>query len=408
MKFTKEGALKVTYRYFLELGLLILFVKFFSLITSKLNMPKVLGALLAGVVLGPAILDIVHTSNFLNILSRISIVFIMFLAGMETRLKSFIAGTKKFAIIAVTGIVVPLLLGFLFSRLYTADWTESLIFGIVITSTSVSITIETLIELKKMKTNVGLAILGAGVIDDILGIIFLTFIMNSSNLTVQTFAFVSGKIFLFFLIAIACGFLVYAIFTLFGKLLKTDDVPIYATAYALLMAYLAECFGVSGIIGAYIAGLVMGTTDGAKKTKKQIDSMVTLFFSPIFFAGIGLNLHSLDFTFTTWIFIFGFAAITILSKIIGNGLGAKICGYKNKDALRIGIGMSTRGEVSLIMLEAALEMMLIQEESFSIVLIAILIANIISPILLEMSFEKPHNDNNDENKKIEEQKPQEA
>lgn len=378
----------MTYTYFLELGLIILFVKFFSLLTSKFHIPKVLGSLLVGIFLGPAVLDIVHTSSFLDILSKIAIIFIMFLAGMETRLKSFIAGTKKFAIIAIMGILFPLLFGFLFSRLYTNNFIENLIFGAVITSTSVSITIEALIELKKMKTNVGLAILGAGVVDDILGIILLTFVINSSSLTVGTFTIIVAKIFLFFLIAIAFGFLVYSIFSLLGRILQIDDIPVYSIAYALIMAYVAESFGVSGIIGSYIAGLVIGTTDGAKKANKHIDTMVELFFSPIFFASIGLNLHSLSFSFETWVFIFGFAAITILSKIIGNGLGAKICGYKKKDALRIGIGMSTRGEVALIMLEAAAELALIQEESFSIVLVAILLVNLVSPILLNMSFEK--------------------
>lgn len=378
----------MTYTYFLELGLIILFVKFFSLLTSKFHIPKVLGSLLVGIFLGPAILDIVHTSSFLDILSKIAIIFIMFLAGMETRLKSFIAGTKKFAIIAIMGIIFPLLFGFLFSRLYTNNFIENLIFGAVITSTSVSITIEALIELKKMKTNVGLAILGAGVVDDILGIILLTFVINSSSLTVGTFTIIVAKIFLFFLVAIAFGFLVYSIFSLLGRILQVDDIPVYSIAYALIMAYVAESFGVSGIIGSYIAGLVIGTTDGAKKAKKHIDTMVELFFSPIFFASIGLNLKSLSFSFETWVFIFGFAAITILSKIIGNGLGARICGYKKKDALRIGIGMSTRGEVSLIMLEAAAELALIQEESFSIVLVAILLVNLVSPILLNISFEK--------------------
>lgn len=378
----------MTYTYFLELGLIILFVKFFSLLTSKFHIPKVLGSLLVGIFLGPAVLDIVHTSSFLDILSKIAIIFIMFLAGMETRLKSFIAGTKKFAIIAIMGIIFPLLFGFLFSRLYTNNFIENLIFGAVITSTSVSITIEALIELKKMKTNVGLAILGAGVVDDILGIILLTFVINSSSLTVGTFTIIVAKIFLFFLVAIAFGFLVYSIFSLLGRILEVDDIPVYSIAYALIMAYVAESFGVSGIIGSYIAGLVIGTTDGAKKAKKHIDTMVELFFSPIFFASIGLNLKSLSFSFETWVFIFGFASITILSKIIGNGLGARICGYKKKDALRIGIGMSTRGEVSLIMLEAAAELALIQEESFSIVLVAILLVNLVSPILLNMSFEK--------------------
>lgn len=390
----------MTHIYFLELGLIILLVKFFSLITEKFHIPKVLGALLAGVVLGPAVLNIVHTSSFLNVLSRIAVIFIMFLAGMETRLKSFISGTKKFAIIAIVGAIVPLAFGFLFSTLQTNNFTENIIFGLVLTSSSVSITIESLIELKKMKSNVGLAILGAGVFDDLLGVFFLTMIMHSSDLTVNTLIIVLAKIFLFALVAVGIGFVVYTIFTLLGKILKTDDIPIYAIAYALLMAYIAEAFGLSGILGAYIAGLVLGATDNAKHIKKQVDSISNLFFEPIFFASIGLNLQSLSFSFHSWIFIFGFAAVAIASKIIGDGLGARICGYKKKDALRIGIGMSCRGEVALIMLEAAVEFALINAEAFSIMLVAILIVDFVAPILLNMSFEKP--------KKEDEQKPVEA
>ncbi len=268
----------MTHIYFLELGLIILLVKFLSLITEKFHIPKVLGALLAGVVLGPAMLDIVHTSSFLNVLSKLAVIFIMFLAGMETRLKSFIAGTKKFAIIAFAGVVVPLAFGVLFSTLHTNNFTENLIFGLVLTSSSVSITIESLIELKKMKSNVGLAILGAGVFDDLIGVFFLSMIMHSSNLTVNIFVIILAKIFLFTLLASAIGFAVYTLFTLLKKLLKTDDTPIYAIAYALIMAFIAEAFGLSGIIGAYISGLVLGTTDNAKHIKKQVDSLSNMLF----------------------------------------------------------------------------------------------------------------------------------
>ena len=165
------------------------------------------------------------------------------------------------------------------------------------------------------------------------------------------------------------------------------------------MAFIAEAFGLSGIIGAYISGLVLGTTDNAKHIKKQVDSISNMFFEPIFFASIGLNLASLVFSFHEWIFIFGFAAVAIASKIIGNGLGARICGYKKKDALRIGIGMSARGEVALIMLEAAVEFGLIQVQAFSIMLVAILIVDFVAPMLLNMSFEKAKKE--DEPKPIE-------
>ncbi|MCI9287458.1 MAG: hypothetical protein HFJ57_05795 [Clostridia bacterium] len=193
----------MNYTFLLDIGLIILFVKIFSMITGKIHMPKMLGGLIAGVLLGPAVFNIIQTNNILEFLANFGIILIMFLAGMETSLKKFMAGTKKFVIIASLGVVIPLLFGFLFSKCYTLDNSLNLFFGIVITATSVSITVESLMEMKKLKTNVGMAILGAGVVDDIIGIIFLSLILNSGNLTLASFAILILKIIIFFALAIA-------------------------------------------------------------------------------------------------------------------------------------------------------------------------------------------------------------
>lgn len=196
----------MNYTYLLDIGLIILFVKIFSMITGKIHMPKMLGGLIAGVLLGPAVFNIIQTNDILEFLANFGIILIMFLAGMETSLKKFMAGTKKFVIIACLGVVIPLLFGFLFSKCYTLDNSLNLFFGIVITATSVSITVESLMEMKKLKTNVGMAILGAGVVDDIIGIIFLSLILNSGNLTLASFAILILKIIIFFALAIALRF----------------------------------------------------------------------------------------------------------------------------------------------------------------------------------------------------------
>lgn len=192
----------MNYTFLLDIGLIILFVKIFSMITGKIHMPKMLGGLIAGVLLGPAVFNIIQTNNILEFLANFGIILIMFLAGMETSLKKFMAGTKKFVIIASLGVIIPLLFGFLFSKCYTLDNSLNLFFGIVITATSVSITVESLMEMKKLKTNVGMAILGAGVVDDIIGIIFLSLILNSGNLTLGSFAILILKIIIFFALAI--------------------------------------------------------------------------------------------------------------------------------------------------------------------------------------------------------------
>lgn len=194
------------YKILLDIGLIILFVKIFSMLTGKIRMPKMLGGLIAGVVLGPAVFNIIQANTILDFLANFGIIFIMFLAGMETSLKKFIAGTKKFFIIAGVGVVIPLLFGFLFSKCYTLDNSLNLFFGAVITATSVSITVESLIEMKKLKTNVGTAILGAGVVDDIIGIVFLTFILNTGNFSFISVITLILKIIFFFAIAIGSRF----------------------------------------------------------------------------------------------------------------------------------------------------------------------------------------------------------
>lgn len=380
------------YKYLLDIGLIILVVKIFTLITQKIKIPKVLGGLIAGIILGPSMLNIVQNSTILEALSNFGIILIMFLAGMETSIKKFIANSNKYIIIATLGVIVPLILGSVFSLIYIQDLKTNLFFGAVITATSVSITVETLIEMKKIKSNVGLAILGAGVVDDIIGILFLTIVMNSGNLQVATFAVIILKVVLFFGLAILVGLLLFKVFEkVEEKDTKTEQMPTYSIAFALILAYVAERLGISGIIGAYIAGLVIGNTEKGRKIKNKIDAVVHMIFSPIFFASVGLNLGKIDFELQVWVFILIFTVVTIISKIIGNGLGAKICGYSNEKALQIGIGMATRGEVALIMAAEAQKIGLIDEEISSIVIITILLVTLITPILLHCSFKKKVN-----------------
>lgn len=341
-------------KYLLDIGLIIVVVKIFTLITQKIKMPKVLGGLIAGIVLGPAMLNIVQSSTILEALSKFGIILIMFLAGMETSIKKFISDSNKYVIIAIAGVIVPLIMGTACSLMYVQDLKTNLFFGAVITATSVSITVETLIEMKKIKSSVGLAILGAGVVDDIIGILFLTIIMNSGNLHFSTFSFVTVKVLLFFAMAILLSLILFKIFEkIEQKDTKTEQMPTYSIAFALILAFIAEVLGVSGIIGAYIAGLVIGNTEKGRKVRGKIDLVVHTIFSPIFFASVGLKLTTLSFSIQVWVFIIIFTAITILSKIVGNGLGAKICGYPREKAIQVGIGMATRGEVALIIAEEA-------------------------------------------------------
>lgn len=311
----------------------------------------------------------------------------MFLAGMETSIKRFLSGTKNFVVIAFLGVVFPLVMGFLCSFAYTFDFQTNLFFGAVITATSVSITIQSLIDMKKIKTNVGIAILGAGVVDDIIGVIFLTILLNSANLTIASLLVVALKIVLFFLIAILIAFIMHNIFNWMENRFKpTETLPIFSLSFALIFSYFAECFGVSGVIGAYIAGLAIGNTKQASYIKSHVDTLVFMLFAPVFFASIGLKLPTLSLPLHVWLFVLLFVTVAIISKLLGNGIGAMLCGYSKSEAMQIGLGMATRGEVALIMVEEALRLGIINSEVFSIIVISILIVTFISPILFTLSF----------------------
>ena len=375
------------YKFLLDIGLIILVVKIFELITQRVHLPKALGASLTGIVLGPAVLNLVQSSELIEFISKIGIIFIMFLAGMETSLKRFLSGTRNYIVIAFLGIIFPLVMGFLFSFAYKIDFGLNLFFGVVITATSVSMTLQSLIDLKKIKTNVGIAILGAGVVDDIIGVTFLTILLNSANLTLASLAIIGLKILMFFLIAILIAYLMHNIFNWLQQRSKpTDRLPIFSLAFALIFSYFAESLGVSGIIGAYIAGLAIGNTKQANYIKTNVDTLVLMFFSPIFFASIGLKLQTLALPMNIWLFIILFAVVAIVGKLIGNGIGAMMCGYSKSEALQIGLGMAARGEVALIMVEEALRLGIIGQDVFSIIVISILLTTLITPILFALSY----------------------
>ena len=153
----------------------------------------------------------------------------------------------------------------------------------------------------------------------------------------------------------------YCVFKIISKEVH-NYIPIYAVSYAFILAFIADYFSLSGVIGAYIAGLVMGTTNTSTYTKNHIEDIVNIFFNPISFSSIGLKLSTLSFSTGIWWFIILYSLVSIIGKVIGAGIGADICGYKPKEKLQIGIGMASRNEVALIITNTCLTLQIINEE----------------------------------------------
>lgn len=381
-----------SYDFLLFVAIILLSTKIFGLLSQKVNMPQVVGALLVGVLLGPSCLNILHETDFLTKSAEIGVIFLMFLAGLDTDFDDLKATGKSSVIIAFVGVLIPLGSGFLTYYLFfhgqrpdTMIFLESAFVGIVLTATSVSITVETLREMGKLKGKMGTSILGAAIIDDILGIIALTVITSFTVPGVEIMV-VLLKILLFFVFIAVCGFFVFRLFRKLEIVYGTKRrVAIYAVAFCLLLSYISEVyFGVADITGAYFAGLILcNVTETKSYIASKINITSYMFFTPIFFASIGIKTVITGMSQELILFTLALLIVAILSKIVGCGLGAKICGFSNMDSLAIGVGMISRGEVALIVAQKGEQAGLISPTLFPAIVLVVIVTTLITPILLK-------------------------
>lgn len=381
-----------SYDFLLFVAIILLSTKIFSLLSQKVNMPQVVGALLVGVLLGPSCLNILHETDFLTKSAEIGVIFLMFLAGLDTDFDDLKATGKPSVIIAFVGVLIPLGSGFLTYYLFfhgqrpdTMIFLESAFVGIVLTATSVSITVETLREMGKLKGKMGTSILGAAIIDDILGIIALT-VITSFTVPGVDIMVVLLKILLFFVFIAVCSFFVFRLFRKLEIVYGTKRrVAIYAVAFCLLLSYISEVyFGVADITGAYFAGLILcNVTETKSYIASKINITSYMFFTPIFFASIGIKTVITGMSQELILFTLALLIVAILSKIVGCGLGAKICGFSNMDSLAIGVGMISRGEVALIVAQKGEQAGLISPTLFPAIVLVVIVTTLITPILLK-------------------------
>lgn len=388
----------MNYDYLLYLAIILFSTKLLGLVTRKAHMPQVVGALLAGLILGPACLGLLHGSTFLNQVSEIGVIVLMFMAGLETDTEELKKSGLASFVIALVGVLVPLIggLGVAYvcnvasSDLPASTFLQYVFIGIILTATSVSISVETLKEMGKISTKAGTAILGAAIIDDILGIIALTIVTSmadpSTNLLV-----VLLKIVGFFVFAVAFGLIFHLVIQ---KWISVDPKPnrryvILMFAFCLVMSFCAEeFFGVADITGAYAAGLILSNSTKREIVYREFDTVSYLLVAPVFFASIGLKVELSSMSSNIIIFTIALLIVAILTKVIGCGLGAKVMGYSSREALQIGVGMISRGEVALIVANKGEALGLISDSLYAPIVVMVVITTIITPILLKIVFKK--------------------
>jgi len=385
------------YHFLLDLALILISTKILSLITKRFQMPQVVGALLAGLIFGPALLNILKETDFIDKTSEIGVIVLMFTAGLETDIKELKKTGTASLFIAMIGVIVPLIGGFgiayLFNTKILSDTSASLFLqnmfiGVILTATSVSITVETLKEIGKLNTRVGNAILGAAIIDDILGIIALTVITSFADTSVNLF-FILAKIVGFFIFSALVGVLFYYLFQKYVNRFNKDmrRFVIFAFVFCLILSYCAEeFFGVADITGAFIAGLIISNIPRSSYISARFDTLSYMFLSPMFFASIGLKVVLPHMTTSLILFSVLLLIVAILTKIIGCSVGAKLCKFNTRESVQIGCGMISRGEVALIVANKGSSLGLMSSTFFGPVIVTVIITTVIAPIFLKMSF----------------------
>lgn len=392
----------MNYEFLLWIALILISTKVLGLLCKAVNLPEVVGALLAGVILGPSALNLMSMQGdmgtLLGYVAEMGVIFLMFSAGLDTDLKELKANLGASFITALIGVIVPLIGGMIGYALYFGEdlsnydqMLQSLFVGVVLTATSVSITVETLREMGRLSGKVGMTILGAAIIDDILGMIVLAVVSSMKDTSVKPAA-VLIKIVLYFVLILVLFLATTHLEFAFSKNDHKRRVAIFAIAFCFILAYVSEVgFGIADITGAYFAGVMLCRSKIRDYVDIKIHDVSTVFFSCIFFASVGLKVTMGGMTLKIWLFAVILTVIAIITKMIGCGLGAKICKFTWKESLQTGVGMISRGEVALIVAEKGRQVGLISEDLFAPIILVVIVTTLITPILLKVVFkgEKP-------------------
>ena len=379
-----------------DLALIVIFAKVFGLLAHKLKAPQVVGEIIAGVILGPAVFGLVSPTPFISKMAEIGVIMLMFSVGLGTNLKQLLQTGIQAFLVACCGVFVPLICGaLLYMGFYgMSPWGDegfykAVFIGVILTATSVSITAQTLKEMGKISTKVGTLILSSAIIDDVIGILVLTFVIGFKDPGTKPMKVVISSL-LFFVFAFVVGFLSFKIFKKIDeKYPHTRRIPIAGLAYCFGFSYIAErYFGIADITGAYVAGIILCSIDDSDYIERKVDINSYMLFGPVFFASIGLKTEFDSVSSGLILFTIGFVLVGLFAKIIGCGLMAKILRYDLNDSLKVGVGMMTRGEVALIVSQKGLSAGLMEADYFTCVILLIIVSSVLTPILMKIIYAK--------------------
>lgn len=395
------GIFSMDYSFILVIAIIMLSTKVLGLASEKVNMPQVVGALIAGLLLGPSCFGLIGESDFLVKTAEIGVIILMFTAGLDTDVQELKHTGLSAFVIATIGVIVPFLGGAGCYLLFNGEpdslrMLKAAFIGVILTATSVSITVETLREMGKLKSRVGTAIMAAAVIDDVLGIIVLTVLTGFTDSTVQPVTIFIRIIAYFICLAVVAIVIRKAFAHLRARIWGNHRrIAIYALAFCFILSFVSEhFFGIADITGAYFAGLMLSDHgDTRTYVVKRINTMSYMLFSPIFFASIGIKTELAGLDGNLILFAVVLTIVAILTKIIGCGIGARLTGFKTYDSVSIGLGMVSRGEVALIVAQKGSMAGLISGTMFPAVVLMVIVTTLVTPLLLKVGMKRPTPDN---------------
>jgi len=376
-----------------ELILILLTTVLLGQLFARFNMPAVVGELLSGIVLGPALLNLVKPNDIISLFSQFGVILLMFLAGLESDLDLLKKYFKLSFTVAGIGVVLPVIFMGLASYAFGMKPLEAIFIGIVFAATSVSISVVVLKEAHQLQTRAGTAILGAAVVDDILAVIVLSLFTTFSHEGGKSG--ITNNFFINLLIEAAYFVVVWIIYKFiapyFMKIAEKLDVNysvvIASLILALAMAWAADFVGLSAVVGAFFGGLAIRQTPQYKEVNSSVSAIGYSVFIPVFFADIGLSMTFNSFFKDIW-FIIVMTILAVVSKFWAGKYSSEMFGFSKNEANIVGSGMVSRGEVALIVAQIGITHHLFPEDIYSSLILVIIITTVLSPFILNHYIKK--------------------
>ena len=390
---------------FLQLAFLIavilLAAKAAGYLSVRLGQPSVLGELLVGILLGPSLLNMLHLpfiegealGETIAELGELGVLLLMFIAGLELHLDELTRNTKVSALAGFLGVLTPLAMGAGIGLLFGFDLRSAFFLGLMLGATSVSISAQTLMELKVLRTRVGLGLLGAAVFDDVLIILLLSISLAvvSGGTSATGILFILLRMVIFLTASVAFGLYVLPrLVRIVSRLPISQGVLSLAVVILLFYGVAAEVVGgMAAITGSFLAGLMFARAAEKERLMAGVSSLAYGLFVPIFFVSIGLAVNVRDLEAEALLLTGAIIVVAIVSKLFGSGLGARWAGFSWRESWQLGAGMVSRGEVGLIVANVGIGAGLVTESQFSAVVGMVLVSTLVTPPMLRALFTEP-------------------